>query len=159
MRAAQVRLRPPDRPQHPAEPRRVAEGARALEARLPHDVSGRGARRLDLGVPAEIAGPVHGPPDEIVERPPQTLEIVVGQTFDLTLATRIVPNHLWSVEVEGEAVEVTGQRLDEEAGEPRHVLSAVASAAGTAVLYCTYAKPWGSDARDTYTFTVHVLDA
>lgn len=109
-------------------------------------------------VPAEVAGPVHAPPEELPDRPPQTIEVTAGETFEVDLTTRIVPNHLWSAEVDGDVVEVTGQRLDTQDGEPRYVLSAVASAAGTAVLHCTYAKPWGSDVRDAYTFTVRVRD-
>lgn len=109
-------------------------------------------------VPAEVAGPAQAPPEELPERAPQTLEVGVGEGFELDLPTRILPNHLWAVEVDGDAVEVSGQRLDRQDGEPRYVLSAVASAAGTAILRCAYAKPWGSDVRDAYTFTVHVRD-
>ena len=110
-------------------------------------------------VPAEVAGPVHRPPDERPVRLPQTVEAVAGDTFELPLATTLVPNHLWHVEVEGEAVEVTGQRLDEGEEGMGYVLSALARAPGTAQLRCTYAKPWGSDVRDEYSFTVHVRDA
>lgn len=109
-------------------------------------------------IPAEVAGPVDAPPEELPDRQPQTIEVTAGEEFELDLTTRIVPNHLWTVEVEGEVVEVTGQRLDEDDGEPRYVLTAVAPAPGTAVLRCTYAKPWGSDPRDAYTFTVEIRD-
>lgn len=109
-------------------------------------------------VPSEVAGPVHAPPEERPDRPPQTVEVVAGEEFELDLATRIVPNHLWQIEVDGDAVEVRDQRLDERAAEPRYVLRAVASDAGTAILRCAYAKPWGSDIRDEYTFTIHVRE-
>lgn len=112
----------------------------------------------DDAIPREVAGPVHTPPDALPDRAPQTVEVTVGESFELELATAIVPNHLWKVEVDGDVVALTGQRLDERGGEPRYVLDAVASAAGTAVLRCTYTKPWGSDVRDAYTFTVHVRD-
>lgn len=110
-------------------------------------------------VPAEIAGPVHAPPEALPDRPPQTVEVAAGESFELILTTRIVPNHLWSVEVDGDAVQVAGQRFDEHHGEPCYVLNAVACAPGTATLHCTYAKPWGSDPRDAYTFHVRVRDA
>lgn len=112
-----------------------------------------------LPVPPEVAGPVHEPPAERPDRAPQTVEAVAGATLDLDLVTELVPNHLWHVEVEGDAVEVTGQRLAEGGDGMGYVLSAVARAPGTARLRCTYAKPWGSDVRDEYTFTVQVRNA
>lgn len=92
-------------------------------------------------------------------RPQAPVEATVGQELELDLLTRHRPNHLWHVEVEGDAVRLQGQRLEERADGLHHWVRAVASTPGTARVRCTYAKPWGSEPSDAHTFTVHVSGA
>lgn len=101
------------------------------------------------------AGPEAGD-DPLPARPQDPVDVAAGEEFELDLLTRHRPNHLWHVEVEGEAVHLQGQRLEEQADGLHHRVRAVASTPGTARVHCTYAKPWGSDPSDTHTFTVRV---
>lgn len=103
--------------------------------------------------------PQPAPPcDEPLALPPQTVEVVAGQEFELDLPTRHRPSHVWRLDVSGESVEVLGQRLDERADGLHYVVRAMARSAGTAEIDCVYGKPWGSP-HDTRTFLVHVRDA
>lgn len=115
-----------------------------------------------LPVPASqlvAVPPADEPPDTAPVRSDQPVDVAPGEEFELDLLTRPRPNHMWHVEVGGDAVEVTGQRFDEQPDGLHYWVRAVASATGTARVRCTYAKPWGSEARDTHTFTVHVREA
>lgn len=89
-------------------------------------------------------------------RPPETVDVAVGETFDLDLPTQYRPNHLWRVAVEGEAVEVRGQTMDQDADGTRYVVAGLARAAGTATVHCDYAKPWDTDVWESRTFIVRV---
>lgn len=112
-------------------------------------------------VPASGARPVPGAsdpgaPEERIEHPPEDVDVAAGQELELDLPTRYRPNHLWRVEVDADAVEVLGQRMDEEDDGLHYRVSVVARIPGTVTVHCVYGKPWGSAVRETRTFVLHV---
>lgn len=103
------------------------------------------------------SSPSEGADAGIVDDQPRQLSVSAGERFELVLPTRPRPNHLWWVQVEGEAVEVGGQRFEEREGGPTYLVDAVAVQVGQAQVRCSYAKPWQAHAQDRRTFTVEVV--
>lgn len=94
----------------------------------------------------------------VVDDQPRELSVPAGEAFQLALPTQPQPNHLWWVQVDGEAVEVQGQRFEEREGGPTYLVDVLARQPGQAQVHCSYAKPWQAHARDRRTFTVDVVE-
>lgn len=104
--------------------------------------------------PAPAAAPEH--PGGAVEHREETLSVVVGQEFELVLPTRPRPSHLWTVESDGAAVEILGQRYREEGDGLCYRIRLGARREGVARLRCAYGRPWEREASIVRPFVVRV---
>lgn len=105
------------------------------------------------------ASPTEESDSGLVDDQPRELSVAAGERFQLLLPTQPQPNHLWWVQVDGEAVEVQGQRFEDRDGDATYLVDVLALQAGQAQVHCSYAKPWQTHARDRRTFTVDVVES
>lgn len=108
------------------------------------------------------AGPAPDAPSIPVERSAEgspadgdAVRAVVGQEFEVVLATTVRPGHFWTVGPSGDSVAVLGQALAPD-DPPRNVVRLLARSAGDVTLTCAYGTPWGPEPAEVRTFEVHV---
>jgi len=102
---------------------------------------------------APAAGTVPG--GKPVEHPPESVDVRVGQEFQLVLATSPRPAHMWrsAVSAPGVGMVSEGFAPDE---PPRHVARLVAKAPGEVEIRFSYGTPWGATPVETRSFVVRV---
>lgn len=148
------RLKPGYLPVHRAEERDgwiwVAETPEPAPPSV--DQAAEPSFRAGRDVAAAVAPP---PPVPDLEEPQsQTVEVRVGEEFDLVLATAPRPAHMWrSAMPAAVAVVSEGFAPDQ---PPRHVARLVARTPGDVEVTFTYARPWDAEPAETRTFTVRV---
>lgn len=99
---------------------------------------------------APAAQPASGP----VEHPPETVDVRVGDEFELVLATLPRPAHMWH-SAASTGLAVVSERFAPDQ-PPRHVARLVAHAAGDAEVTFTYATPWDPTPAEIRSFVVRV---
>jgi nitrite reductase/ring-hydroxylating ferredoxin subunit len=129
----------------PAAERPLPAGARVQAEPAPPAASSSGA----AGAPAP-AGPSP-------EHAPETVDVSVGQEFEMVLATSPRPAHMWRSTVSAGVAVVSEQFAPDQ--PPRHVARLVANATGEAEVRFVYATPWGSEPAETRSFLVRVAPA
>lgn len=128
----------------PAAERPLPPGAVATPAPAPPGAAAPGP----VPAPAATAGPV--------EHETETVEVRVGEEFELVLATSPRPAHMWRSDVSaapGVAVVSEGFAPDQ---PPRHIARLVARTCGEAEVRFTYATPWDPKPVETRSFVVRV---
>lgn len=90
-----------------------------------------------------------------VEHPPESLDVRVGEEFELVLATSPRPAHMWRSAVSAPAVAMVSEGFAPDQ-PPRHVARLVAKAPGDAEVRFTYGTPWGVEAVEARSFMVRV---
>lgn len=84
----------------------------------------------------------------------RTVDVCVGEEFELVLATSPKPAHMWRSAVPpAVAVVSEGFAPDE---PPRHIARLVARATGDVEVTFSYGRPWDAEPAETRTFTVRV---
>lgn len=96
---------------------------------------------------AAAAGPV--------EHPPESLDVRVGEEFELVLATSPRPAHMWRSAVSAPAVAMVSEGFAPDQ-PPRHVARLVAKAPGDAEVRFTYGTPWSAESVEARSFVVRV---
>ena len=108
--------------------------------------------------PRAAAPPPPVPPAGPVEHPQETLEVAVGEEFELVLAITPKPAHIWRSSVAGPAVALVSEGFTPDQ-PPRHVVRLAARSPGSADVHCVYATPWGGEPAESRSFRIRVAPA
>jgi len=100
---------------------------------------------------AAAAAPASGP----VVQPPETMDVRVGEEFQLVLATTPMPAHMWRSAVPAGGVAMVSEAFAPDQ-PPRHIARLVAQAPGEVEVRFSYGTPWGPTPTEVRTFVVRV---
>lgn len=88
------------------------------------------------------------------EQPTQTVDVRVGEEFELVLGTTPRPAHMWRSAVPASVAVVSEGFAPDQ--PPRHIARLVARAPGDVEVTFTYGRPWDAEPAETRTFSVRV---
>ena len=119
-------------------------------------------RPLPPGSPAPATGhrpeavaPPPGTPGVPSEQPQESIDVRVGQEFELVIATSPRPAHMWRSVVSSSEVAIVREGFAPDQ-PPRHVARLVAQAPGEVEVRFSYSTPWATTAVETRSFVVRV---
>ncbi len=92
---------------------------------------------------------------EPIVHQPESLDVRVGEEFQLVLATTPKPAHMWRSAVLAAGVAVVSEAFAPDQ-PPRHIARLVAHAPGEVEVRFTYGTPWGATPVETRSFLVRV---
>lgn len=135
-------------------------GVRAVPVRTPPDAAAPALEvpssleellaQLGAASESQTPGPAgDGPP----QPPPETVEVIAGEEFELVLPTRFSPACIWKLDCTSGEVSLLAQTF-EEGSEPRYRLRLVAPSPGEAVVCCIYARPWDRMPKDARAYRI-----
>lgn len=110
--------------------------------------------------PGAVASPAPSvtqaaPPTGPLEHDTETVEVRVGQEFDLVLANTPRPAHMWRSSVASGEVAIVSEGFAPDQ-PPRHVARLLARAPGQVEVTFTYGTPWDAKAVETRSFVVKI---
>ena len=108
--------------------------------------------------PRPVAPPPPAAPAGPVEHTVETVEVRVGEEFELVLATTPRPAHMWRSAVPPSVVALVSEGFAPDQ-PPRHVARLAAHSAGEAEVRFSYGTPWGGEPAETRSFLVRVVPA